>query len=171
MLRLKNTRNTLVPFGRLPDELLVQIAMYFVPLYRQEHPRTLYAMAAAFRHLRAVVIGASELWADIDCDWPISLVQQHLARAGSHTLALRGHVSSLPSNHTMEVVRYVLPTLQFLAVFPFDKSSSTELMGHLRDTETHTLRSISIFTVGKPLTLGDAILSSSICSKLFSLQL
>jgi hypothetical protein len=84
MSALKTAFHTLPPLLRIPDELLVKVALLVVA----DNRRCTIKLTAICHRLRVVYIGAPELWNHVDGSWPSRIRQLFLDRAGSYSLAL-----------------------------------------------------------------------------------
>jgi hypothetical protein len=89
----KADRNALVPMGRLPDELLVDISSRVIEDEEASEAGcrtpTLLPLTAVFRRMRTTLQGAPELWTRVDAAWSRGLVDIWNLHAASRPLNLR----------------------------------------------------------------------------------
>jgi hypothetical protein len=162
--RLRTARNTLVPFGRLPDELLVHVARYFT------QPKPLYATSMVCSRFRTVIVNTPELWANIDCNWPLAMVTGHLIRAASHALVMSARIDQFWP-HLEGIIEDALPRTNSLTLEV--QSDSDRIMHCLAETESQLLRSLVLEASwdNDQLDLREMMFSSSIRSYLSTLHL
>jgi hypothetical protein len=89
IIRFKAIRNALTPFGRLPDELMIQIAQDASTICDGTVlPEVLNILTSVYDRLRCVLVGTPGLWARISLNWNKAAVDLYLARAASYPLSI-----------------------------------------------------------------------------------